>query len=124
MLWLKASAHSFWLNDFFTILSLSIYQYPIHIRKSNSHHFLSFYGSIGVRDSMLRSTQPDLINPVRCLPRLNTDHVISCILQFDANGIMAITCPGIETYRMNIQPISQSYASCADSDLIVHLQPN
>ena len=72
---------------------------------------------------MLRSTQPDLINPVRCLPRLNSDLVISGMLQFDGNGIVGIACPAVDTYRMYIQPIPQPNASGVGPDLVIHLQP-
>jgi len=73
---------------------------------------------------MLKSTQPDLINPVRCLTRLNADLVISGMLQLDGNGSVAITRPGVDTDRMNIQPIPQPDPPIAGSDLIIHLQPN
>ena len=72
---------------------------------------------------MLRSTQPDLINPVRCLTWLNTDLVISGMLQFDGNGIVSIACPAVDTYRMYIQPIPQPNASGVGPDLVIHLQP-
>lgn len=44
------------------------------------HHLPSSYGSSRVRDSMLIPTQPDLIDPVRRLTRLNADRVISGVL--------------------------------------------
>jgi hypothetical protein len=72
---------------------------------------------------MLKPTQPDLIYPVRCLTRLNTDLVISFMLQFDGNGIFSIACPTVDTYRMNIQPVPQPNASGVCPDLFIHLQP-
>jgi hypothetical protein len=72
---------------------------------------------------MLRSTQPDLINPVGCLSRLNTDRVIAGMLQYDANGIIRVTRPAIGTGRMNIQPIPHPDTFGMGSDLIVHLYP-
>ena len=45
----------------------------------------SSYRPKRVWDSRLSPTQPDLIDPVRCLTGLNTDRVIAAMLQFDAN---------------------------------------
>ena len=41
------------------------------------HHLLSFYGIQRVRDAMLGLTQPDLVDTVGGLARLNPDSVIS-----------------------------------------------
>ena len=82
------------------------------------------YGLTGVRNSMLRSAQPDLVDPVRCLTRLDTDGVIAAMLQFYGGWIIGITCPPIDTGRMNIQPISQTNTSGAAADLIINLQPD
>ena len=73
---------------------------------------------------MLKSTQPDLINPVRCLTWLDANGVISGMLQNNGNGIIRITCPAIDTDRMNIQPIPQPDTFGSSPDLIVHLCPN
>jgi hypothetical protein len=73
---------------------------------------------------MLKSTQPDLIDPVRCLTRLNTDLVISCILQFDSDRIIVIAGPSIDACGVDIQPIPQPDTSGAGSNLIIYLQPD
>ncbi len=83
----------------------------------------SFYGSRRVRDSLLSPTQPDLIDPVRNLTRLNSDPVLSGVLQFNGDGIIGIACPAVDSYRMYIQPIPQPDASPSGPDLIIHLQP-
>ena len=67
--------------------------------------FLLSYWPKRVGDSMLKSTQPDLINPVRYLTWLDADGVIPGMLQNDGNGIIRITCPAIDTKRMDIPPI-------------------
>jgi hypothetical protein len=73
---------------------------------------------------MLRSTQPDLINPVRCLTRLNADCVIAGVLQHNGDGVISITRPAIDTCRVNIQPVSHPGTLGVGSDLIVHLYPD
>jgi len=73
---------------------------------------------------MLKSTQPDLINPVRYLTRLNADRVISGMLQYNGNGIICIPCPAIDTRRVNIQPISHPGTLGLGSDLVIHLDPD
>ena len=73
---------------------------------------------------MLRWAQPDLINPVRCLTRLNADRVFSAVLQYNGNGVICITCPAIDASGVDIQPIPHPNTSGAGSDLIIHLQPD
>jgi hypothetical protein len=73
---------------------------------------------------MLRSTQPDLIDPVRDLTGLDADGVIPGMLQNDGNGIIRITGPAIDSDRMNIPPISQAHTLASGPDLIVHLGPD
>lgn len=70
---------------------------------------------------MLKSTQPDLINPVRYLTRLNAERVISGMLQYDGNGIICVTCPAIDTDRVGVQPILHPGTFGSGPDLIVHL---
>ena len=73
---------------------------------------------------MLRSAQPDLINPVRCLTRLNTDPVFTGIGQFDGDGIIGIAGPAVNACGVDVQPVAQPDAAGAGSDLIIHLQPD
>ena len=86
--------------------------------------YISSYRSKRVWNSRLSPTQPDLIDPVRCLTWLNTDRVTSTMLQFDGNWIIGITCPPIDTGRMDIQAIPQSDTSPLSPYLIIHLQPD
>lgn len=71
---------------------------------------------------MLKSTQPDLINPMRYLTRLDADRVIPGMLQNNGNGIIRITCPAIDTDRVNIQPIPQPDTPGSSPDLVVYLR--
>jgi hypothetical protein len=73
---------------------------------------------------MLRSTQPDLINPVRYLTGLDANRVIPGMLQDNGNGIIRVTGPAVDTDRMNIPPIAQADTPGLSSDLIVHLRPD
>ncbi len=86
--------------------------------------FGSFYRDSRVRDSMLRAAQPDLIDPVRGLTRLNTDPVITGMGQFDSHRVIVIAGPGIDAWGVDIQPVAQPDTSGAGSDLIIHLQPD
>jgi hypothetical protein len=86
--------------------------------------FLSPYGLKRIGDSMLKSTQPDLIDPVRYLTWLDADRVVPGMLQNNGNGTIRITCPAIDPDRMNIQPIPQTDTLGSSPDLIVHLCPN
>jgi hypothetical protein len=54
--------------------------------------------------------------------RLN--RVISSMLQYDGNGIICITCPAIDTGRVNIQPIPHPGTFGLGPDLVVHLYSN
>jgi hypothetical protein len=73
---------------------------------------------------MLKSTQPDLINPVRYLTWLDADRVIPGMLQNNGNGMIRITCPAIDAYLIKIQPIPQPDTLGSSPNLIVHLRPN
>ena len=73
---------------------------------------------------MLRSAQPDLIDAMRRLTRLNTDLVITGIGQYDSNRIISIAGPAIDACGVDIQPIPQPDTAGAGSDLIIHLQPD
>lgn len=73
---------------------------------------------------MLKSAQPDLIYPVRCLTRLNTDPVITGMGQLDGDRIIAVAGPGIDAYGVDFQPISQPDTAGTGADLIIDLQPD
>ena len=73
---------------------------------------------------MLRSAQPNLINPVRCLTWLNADRVISGMFQYKGDGIICIPGPTIDACRVDIQPVSHPDTLGVGSDLIIHLYPD
>ncbi len=60
-------------------------QHPVKSFVNGNQYFSTFPflfdGINRIRNAMLRPAQPDLINPVRCLTRLNADRVISGVLQ-------------------------------------------
>ena len=87
-------------------------------------HFFSSDGFSRVGHSMLGPAQPDLINPVWCLTRLNADRVISGMLQYNGNRVIGVPGPAIDTCRVYIQPIPHPGTPGLSPDLIVHLYPD
>jgi hypothetical protein len=79
---------------------------------------------VGARDSILKSTQPDLVNPVWGLAWLNPQRVITVVFQYNRNRIIGIPRPAVDASWVNIQPIAHPGGLGARPDLIIHLHPN
>lgn len=92
--------------------------------RSYLHRCRLFYRFGRVRDTVLGLAQPDLIDPVRGLARLNANRVISGVLQYNGDGIIRITRPAVDACRVDIEPVPHPRTLGPGPDLIIHLHPD